>query len=118
MKLSVVTPAYNEAENLTPTVLTLYEKLSQAQIPHEILIVNDNSKDNTIEVLNNLMQTVPTLRYITNAPPHNGFGFAVRKGLENFKNWGAFRFCTSRNSCFNKCNISRKIDKYICYFHL
>lgn len=85
MKLSVVTPAYNEAENLSPTVLALYEKLSAAKIPHEILIVNDNSKDNTIEVLNNLMQTVPTLRYITNAPPHNGFGFAVRKGLENFK---------------------------------
>jgi dolichol-phosphate mannosyltransferase len=85
MKLSVVTPAYNEAENLGPTILTMYEKLKQADIPHEILIVNDNSKDNTIEVLENLMLSVPTLRYITNNPPHNGFGFAVRKGLENFK---------------------------------
>lgn len=84
MKLSVVTPAYNEAENLPPTVLSLYEKLTAAGIPHEVLIVNDNSKDNTIEVLNELMKTVPTLRYITNTPPHNGFGFAVRKGLENF----------------------------------
>jgi len=85
MKLSIVTPAYNEAENLIPTILTMYEKLNQAGIDHEILIVNDNSKDNTVEVLENLMLTVPTLRYITNKPPHNGFGFAVRKGLENFK---------------------------------
>lgn len=84
MKLSVVTPAYNEAENLPATILAMYEKLGQSGIPHEILIVNDNSKDNTIEVLNNLMLTVPTLRYVTNNPPHNGFGFAVRKGLENF----------------------------------
>jgi dolichol-phosphate mannosyltransferase len=27
---------------------------------------------------------IPTLRAITNAPPNNGFGYAVRKGLENF----------------------------------
>ena len=84
MKLSIVTPAYNEAENLAPTILAMYDKLCQAGIPHELLIVNDNSTDNTVEVLNNLMLTVPTLRYITNNPPHNGFGFAVRKGLENF----------------------------------
>ena len=82
MKLSIVTPAYNEAENLAPTILAMYDKLCQAGIPHELLIVNDNSTDNTVEVLNNLMLTVPTLRYITNNPPHNGFGFAVRKGLD------------------------------------
>ena len=84
MKLSIVTPAYNEAENLPPTIKALYEKLSRSGIPHEILIVNDNSNDNTVEVLNDLILMIPTLRYITNEPPHNGFGFAVRKGLENF----------------------------------
>ncbi|PZF74649.1 glycosyltransferase family 2 protein [Taibaiella soli] len=84
MKLSVVIPAYNEAMNLPDTILAFYQELHQNNIDHELLVINDNSKDNTIEVITELQQTVPTLRTIFNNPPHNGFGYAVRKGLENF----------------------------------
>jgi dolichol-phosphate mannosyltransferase len=84
MKLSIVIPAYNEEGSLPETISTLYAVLLQEQITHEILVINDNSKDNTLQVLVALSQTIPTLRYITNAPPYNGFGYAVRKGLENF----------------------------------
>ena len=84
MKLSVVIPAYNEALSLPETVLAFYEKLHASNIDHEILVVNDNSKDNTIEVIAQLQESAPTLRTVFNAPPHNGFGYAVRKGLENF----------------------------------
>lgn len=84
MKLSVVIPAYNEALNLPDTILAFYEELHKQNIDHELLVINDNSKDNTIEVITELQQSVPTLRTIFNEPPHNGFGYAVRKGLENF----------------------------------
>jgi dolichol-phosphate mannosyltransferase len=84
MLLSLVIPAYNEEKSIEKTVLAFYEKLESEQIPHEILVINDNSKDDTAQVLENLQKTVPTLRFITNPPPRNGFGFAVRKGLENF----------------------------------
>lgn len=83
MKLSVVIPAYNEAESLPETVTAIYEELQAEQIPHEILVVNDNSKDNTLEVLNQLKQKMASLTYVTNTPP-NGFGLAVRKGLDHF----------------------------------
>lgn len=83
MKLSVVIPAYNEAESITETVETLYKVLFEANIPHQILVVNDNSKDNTLDVLTALKNNITTLDVITNHGP-NGFGFAVRKGLENF----------------------------------
>ena len=83
MRLSVVIPAYNEAESLPETVTSIYDALIQEQIPHEILVVNDNSKDNTIAVLNDLKSKCPTLTFVTNTPP-NGFGLAVRKGLEHF----------------------------------
>lgn len=83
-KLSVVIPAYNEAESLPETVPALHRALADAGVPHEILVVNDNSKDNTPAVLEGLAQRVPSLRYLTNPPPHNGFGYAVRRGLENF----------------------------------
>lgn len=83
MKLSIVIPAYNEAESLAETLQVLYSTLYREGIDHEILVVNDNSKDNTQEVLENICLTIPTLRFVTNSSP-NGFGYAVRKGLENF----------------------------------
>jgi len=61
----------------------LFSELSKEKIDHEIFVINDNSKDNTIEVLDKIGETIPTLRYMTNPSP-NGFGYAVRKGLENF----------------------------------
>lgn len=84
MKLSVVIPAYNEALNLPDTLTAFYTELQKNNIEHELLVVNDNSKDNTIEVITQLQQTMPTIRTIFNSPPHNGFGYAIRKGLENY----------------------------------
>ncbi|MBC7381612.1 MAG: glycosyltransferase family 2 protein [Bacteroidia bacterium] len=83
MKLSIVMPAYNEAESIPETVQAIYDKLSSENIVHQILVVNDNSKDNTVEVLTALKLRIPTLDILTNEGP-NGFGYAVRKGLENF----------------------------------
>ncbi len=83
MKLSVVIPAYNEEESITPTLQTLYQTLAKHGIPHEICVTNDNSKDNTLGVLQKLSEEIPTLVYFTNPGP-NGFGYAVRYGLERF----------------------------------
>lgn len=82
--LSVVIPAHNEAESLEETVATLVTALEAASIKHEILIVNDNSTDNSSAVLADLAARFGTVRSIDNRPP-NGFGFAVRAGLEAFR---------------------------------
>lgn len=84
MKLSVVIPAYNEEESIGETLRTLYAKLQQEQIDHEIVVTNDNSKDNTLGRLQALAQEIPTLTYYTNPGP-NGFGYAVRYGLERYQ---------------------------------
>lgn len=83
MKLSVVIPAFNEAASLAETLPVIYTELSLAHIDHEIIVINDNSIDTTLELLGQLSNTIPTLRFLTNYSP-NGFGYAVRKGLENF----------------------------------
>jgi len=83
MKLSVVIPAYNEEESLPETINSIYLELHNEKIDHEILVINDNSQDKTIDVLNSLITSINTLRYITNIGS-SGFGYAVRKGLENF----------------------------------
>ncbi|GAA4468277.1 glycosyltransferase family 2 protein [Nibrella saemangeumensis] len=83
MKLSVVIPAYNEEESLPDTLRTLYQTLAKYGIDHEICVTNDNSKDKTLTVLQQLSLEIPTLVYYTNPGP-NGFGYAVRYGLERF----------------------------------
>ena len=83
MKLSIVIPAYNEEESLPETISALYKALSEAAIDHEIFVVNDNSKDNTLKVLKKLEEKYPTLKYETNRGA-NGFGLAVRYGLDRF----------------------------------
>lgn len=84
MKLSVVIPAYNEEESLAPTIESLVETFTKVKIDHEIFVINDNSKDNTLLVLEELSKRFSTLRYETNLGP-NGFGYAVRYGLERFE---------------------------------
>lgn len=83
MKLSIVIPAYNEEGSIEATVLAFHETLKLEKINHEILVVNDNSKDSTEKILSKLSKQVKEIRYVNNTPP-NGFGFAVRCGLENF----------------------------------
>ncbi len=83
MKLSVVIPAYNEAASLAESLPVLHSALEREGISHELLVINDNSTDETPVVLDTLCHSIPSLRCLTNCGP-NGFGYAVRKGLENF----------------------------------
>jgi len=82
--LSIVIPAHNEEGVIARTVTDIYNELSGAKINHEILVVNDHSKDSTEEILKKTTAAIPTLRYVNN-PGLGGFGLAVRCGLENFK---------------------------------
>ncbi|NOU18261.1 MAG: glycosyltransferase family 2 protein [Bacteroidales bacterium] len=83
MKLSIVIPAYNEEESIAETIEQIEQAFDKVKIEHEIFVVNDNSKDNTEQVLVDLQKKHPALRYETNHGP-NGFGYAVRYGLERF----------------------------------
>ncbi len=47
--LSVIIPAYNEEQMIPKTVSVIDGILNEAQIDHELLFVNDGSKDRTWE---------------------------------------------------------------------
>jgi len=79
--LSIIIPTRNEEDCIAATVKQLTECLRAEQIPHETIIVNDGSSDNTEAILLELTKEIPTVRYVNNQGP-NGFGFAVRKGLD------------------------------------
>ena len=48
---SIVIPAYNEEDSITQTVQAIVENLEKERINYEILIINDNSRDQTEAVL-------------------------------------------------------------------
>lgn len=83
MKLSVIIPAHNEQDCIDKTVRDLYATLDAEAIEHEILVVNDNSFDHTEASVLALRENIPTLNLINNPGP-NGFGSAVRTGLETY----------------------------------
>jgi dolichol-phosphate mannosyltransferase len=81
----MVIPAHNEVGGIETTVRAILSEFERAAISDfEILIVNDNSTDGTEDALRRLMAVSPRVRYLNNEPP-NGFGFAVRRGLENYR---------------------------------
>ena len=81
---SLVIPAHNEEGSIVETIQSITNVLEEEQIDYEILVVNDNSRDRTEEILQELNDQNSKVRYINNYYP-NGFGFAVRCGLENFQ---------------------------------
>jgi len=83
VKLSIVIPAHNEEGCIESTVKSLASELDSEKIEHEILVINDNSTDNTKEILERLQNELSSFRCLDNLFP-KGFGFAVRYGLENF----------------------------------
>jgi dolichol-phosphate mannosyltransferase len=84
MKLSVVIPAHNEEETVAETVEGLVSTLSREEIEHEVIVVDDSSTDGTAGVVEGIGAEHPQVRCLR-SPYRNGFGFAVRAGLEAFE---------------------------------
>lgn len=83
MKLSVVIPARDEEATIAQTVDDVTRVLSREEIGHEIVVVDDASTDRTAEEVARLAEREPHIRLLR-SPYRNGFGFAVRAGLESF----------------------------------
>ena len=64
MKLSVVVPVYNEAENLVPVVEELQSVLTAMGKEFEVIIVDDGSGDDTHKLLRDLYEKKAWLRVI------------------------------------------------------
>lgn len=82
--LSVVVPARDEAGCIASMVQHLVVELTLKEIPHELIVVDDGSSDQTWPILQELQKTIPQLRPVQN-PGDHGFGRAVVCGLNRME---------------------------------
>lgn len=84
VELSVFFPAYNEEENIPTTVEKAVTVLKGLNLKAwEILVINDGSKDKTLEVSEKLAQKYSQVKVINQS--NGGYGMALRAGFKNAK---------------------------------
>ena len=77
MKISVIIPACNEEDNISDVVGKIELLLD---LPHELIVVNDHSTDNTLVLVQELCKKYPNLRVISNTGKA-GFANAIKFGF-------------------------------------
>ncbi len=80
---SVVIPARDEEESLPSTIHDLSQAFTASAIPHEIIVVDDGSRDRTWQVLQELKLKYATLAPTQNVSGAHGFGRAVIWGIDH-----------------------------------
>jgi len=81
ISLSVVLPAYNEGENIEKTLSGAISYLENNLKEYEVIVVNDGSKDNTGEIVQELASSDPRV-ILLNHHHNQGYGAALRTGFE------------------------------------
>ncbi len=82
--LSLVIPAYNEAARLGDTLKQVLAYLQLQPYDSEVLVVNDGSADNTVQIVESIFAGYAVGNVQTRLisyPVNQGKGYAVRKGL-------------------------------------
>lgn len=79
MKLSVVIPCYNEAENI-PLIFEKFKSVIKDE-DLEVIIVNNGSSDNSAEVIDRLLPDNPYARCVI-VPVNQGYGYGILQGLK------------------------------------
>lgn len=109
-KLSVVIPAYNEEKRITETLKSVDAYLEKQSYDYEIIVIDNNSKDRTSAVVQELQATtVQKSKAVLVTTP--GKGAAVKAGLLEHATGDIVMFMDADNAT----PIS-EIEKFLPYF--
>ena len=78
--LSVVIPAFNEAERIVKTLRSADAYLQKQSHTYEIIVVDDGSRDRTASVVRELAKTISNVKLLQ-FERNKGKGWAVREGM-------------------------------------
>ena len=82
MKLSIVVPCYNEAENIPLILKRFGEVIKRDDI--EVILVNNGSTDGSAAMLDELLPQYPFARTVL-VPVNQGYGYGILQGLKAAK---------------------------------
>jgi dolichyl-phosphate beta-glucosyltransferase len=79
-ELSIIIPAYNEAERFGPHIPAIVSYLNAHYPAFELLVVDDGSTDQTAAIVQAALAAEPRARLIS-YQPNRGKGYAIRTGV-------------------------------------
>lgn len=79
-QISVVIPAFNEADKIGLSIDTIWKYLNGRFKKFEIIVVDDGSTDNTSAIVSSLADDNPAIKLIR-LPQNRGKGASVREGM-------------------------------------
>ncbi|MBM3249782.1 MAG: glycosyltransferase family 2 protein [Candidatus Omnitrophica bacterium] len=77
MRLSVIVPCHNEEDNIASVIRRIEDSLD---VPHELVVVNDHSSDQTAAIVAGLSEEYKNIRLVENRS-EKGFANALRTGF-------------------------------------
>ena len=81
LSLSIIIPAYNEADRIVYTIQQTLAYFNQRNLKTEILVVSDGSTDQTQAVVENFIPGPNVSLRVLTYHPNRGKGYAVRYGM-------------------------------------
>jgi glycosyltransferase involved in cell wall biosynthesis len=78
--VSIVLPCHDEAPNLLAAVRMASEAGRRHALAHEVIVIDDGSRDRTLSIATALAASDPAVRVVVH-PTNQGYGAALRSGI-------------------------------------
>ena len=109
MELSIISPMYNEEENIEQTVQEIRRVLAEYDKPWELILVNDGSVDRTLEVATRIAEQYKNVSVVS-YPVNRGRGYALRTGFAHAK--GKFMITIESDLSWNAEVMLEMVKKF------
>ncbi len=81
VQLSIIIPTWNENEIIEKTINSISSSLEKDNLEYEILVMDDESNDGTVKIVQSLSLKNPKIQLIKHQPPRS-FGYSIKDAIQ------------------------------------